>query len=307
MWISHMAIVNITLFQTQVVNGVVQANSVPVVLSIDDVNENGIIDRAEWAAYTGRPYGHLSGDTSPAMLFSGSTGTNATGTLYAPVAYQSGQDIRPILAGLSHNGYNPSIAALNICYLAGTRIMTPTGEVPVETLRYGDLVVTLDHGARPLVWTSASHVTPEQLDLAPNRRPIRIAAGALGGGLPRRDVDVSPQHRVLVRDEEGGEYLISTRHLMMAGHPGLSLRPGNGAFDLIHLAFADHQIVLAEGAAMESFFTGSMAVRALPIPQRLDLIAAFPQLGRGENPMRPARPFIRHRDFAALRDGRRVS
>lgn len=301
-----MPVIDVRLYETHVVRGVVSADSTVVTLQINDANNDGAIDRTEWASYVGGPYGHVAGATSPAMLFSGSTGQTTTGTLYSPVAYKAGDNIGSTLRGLGHNNYAPSASALNICYLAGTMIATPQGEVPVESLRAGDLVLTHDHGAQPLAWTSASHVTPADLDLAPNKRPVRIAAGALGNGLPRRDVDVSPQHRVLVTDAEGHEYLISARHLMMSGQPGVTLRPLTGEFDLIHIAFADHHIVIAEGAAMESFFTGAMAVRALPLPQRLGLIATFPEVGRGENPMTPARPFIKHRAWADLREGASV-
>lgn len=296
-----LAIIEITLFATEVIRGVVQANSTIVTLTIDDSNNDGAIDRTEWARYTGRTFGHLAGDTSPPMLFAATTGQTTTGTLYAPVAHSAGENISTTLSQLAHNGYAPQVSGLNICYLAGTLVLTPSGEVPVETLRAGDLVMTLDHGALPLVWTSASHVTPADLDLAPNKRPVRIATGALGNGLPRRDVDVSPQHRVMVTLGDGAEYLISARHLMMSGHPGVALRPLGGEFDLIHIAFAGHQIVMAEGAPMESFFTGPLAVRALPLPQRLGLIATFPEVAGGQNPMSPARPFIRHRDLAAMR------
>lgn len=296
-----MVILDITLYATKVIGGVVKADSTTVTLSIEDSNNDGAIDRTEWAQFTGSPYGHVAGDSFPPMLFSGQTGSTTTGTLYSPVAYSAGDDISNTLALLEHNKYAPSASALNICYLAGTLIRTPQGDVPVELLRAGDLVMTRDHGPMPLAWTSASHVTPADLDIAPNKRPVRIAAGALGNGLPRRDVDVSPQHRIVVSGRDGAEYLISARHLMMSGHPGVSLRPLGGAFDLIHIAFADHQIVLAEGAPMESFFAGPMAVRALPLPQRLGLIATFPEVGRGENPMTPVRPFIRHRDLATLR------
>ncbi|MCF3973793.1 Hint domain-containing protein [Paracoccus salsus] len=295
-----MPVIDITLYETLVVDGVVQSDSTLITLQIDDANSDGAIDRTEWASYTDRPFGHLAGKTTPPMLFEGDTGQTTNGTLYSPVAYVEGQDISAVLRDLDKNRYEPTLTSLNICYLAGTMIATPSGDVAVETLRPGDLVLTLDHGPQPLVWTHATEVTPADLDLAPNKRPVRIAAGSLGAGLPARDVDVSPQHRVLVRDGDGGEHLISARHLMMAALPGVSLRPVDGSFQLVHIAFADHQIVLAEGAPMESFFTGKMAVRALSVPQRLSLIARFPRVAHGENPMTPARPFITHRDYARI-------
>lgn len=82
--------------------------------------------------------------------------------------------------------------------------------------------------------------------------------------------------------------------------PGVSVRRDDTPFTLVHIAFADHQIVLAEGAPAESLFTGPMALRALGPVQRLGLIAAIPELGSGQNPMQPARPFIRYRDYLRL-------
>lgn len=80
---------------------------------------------------------------------------------------------------MSRQHYAPQLGDLHVCFLAGTPIATPTGEVPVETLRAGDLVLTRDQGAQPLVWATSSRVTPEAIDRAPDQRPIRIAAGAL--------------------------------------------------------------------------------------------------------------------------------
>lgn len=39
-----------------------------------------------------------------------------------------------------------------VCFAAGTLIDTPQGLRPVEDLRAGDLITTLDHGAQPLGW-----------------------------------------------------------------------------------------------------------------------------------------------------------
>lgn len=296
-----MAIVELKLYSTQIVRGIAQGDSTVVTLKIDDANDDGIIDRKDWSAYTGKVFGQIAGTTSPIALLDGTnTGKTDTGTLYTTTPYAKGDSIGALAKQLDHNKYGPAVADLVICYLAGTLIATPDGEVPVETLRAGDLVLTRDHGPQPLVWTSISHVTPADLDVAPNQRPLRVAAGALGDGLPRRDVDLSPQHRILVTGADGQEYLISARHMMMAGAPGITLRPVQGDYQLVHIAFADHEIVLAEGAPMESFYTGKMAVRALSPAQRLSLALSFPDLATGGQPMTPARPFLRHRDYAAM-------
>ncbi len=80
------------------------------------------------------------------------------------------------------------------CYARGTRIATPDGERPVETLAAGDRVLTVSGEARPVVWTGHRRVA---CDRHPNPEavwPVRIAAGAFGDGLPRRDLFVSPDH-----------------------------------------------------------------------------------------------------------------
>ena len=301
-------IVTIEVYRTTVVNGVATASE-PFTLEINDADGSGSITRDEWVAYTNDSAGHIGGSVGgvPALWdgTNGTLNTRSNGYLYTaePIPTTSPENetaVQDILNDIVHAPkYDVLLADLEICFLSGTMIETPTGPRAVETLRSGDLVMTRDHGAQPLVWSSSSHVSREDLDRSPNKRPIQIAAGALGDGLPHRMVEVSPQHRVLVR-HEGGEYLISARHLLKAGVPGVSARRDDSEFTLIHIACADHQIVLAEGAAMETFFTGPMAVRALGLPQKLSLMIAFPELAMGHNPMTPARPFIKHQDYVRM-------
>ena len=300
-----MPYVTIRLYATVIDNFEAQGDSQLIELSVNDVNDDGAISTAEWLNYLNggagsNQTGHAAGSTSPPGLYdSGSNGQLANGVLYTPIAYNDGDNLSDLIRAMQRQHYAPQVIDLNVCYLAGTLIATPGGEVPVETLRAGDLVLTSDHGAQPLIWATSSRITPEALDRSPDLRPIRVAPGALGGGLPRRAVEVSPQHRILIR-HGGREYLITARHLMRAGKPGLSVRREDSAFTLVHIAFADHQVVLAEGAQMESFYTGPMAIRALGPAQRLSLSVAIPEVARGENPMTPARPFIRCREYMQM-------
>lgn len=78
------------------------------------------------------------------------------------------------------------------CFVAGTLIRTPDGDVPVETLHPGDLVLTMDDGPQPLRWTG-SRTVPARGGLA----PICIRAGTFGD---HGKLLISPQHRILVRD-----------------------------------------------------------------------------------------------------------
>ena len=84
-----------------------------------------------------------------------------------------------------------------ICFMAGTRIATPSGETPVETLRRGDLVTTTDGRAMPVSWLGKQTVSAIFADRL-RSLPIRIKAGALGENVPSRDLLLSPCHALLV-------------------------------------------------------------------------------------------------------------
>ncbi|HXU81681.1 MAG TPA: DUF1592 domain-containing protein [Polyangia bacterium] len=71
-----------------------------------------------------------------------------------------------------------------VCFAAGTRIATPTGEVPIETLRPGDAVLAFDLGAQRVV---SSHVTAVQAHVD------RIAGEFSAGG---RTLHLTSEHPI---------------------------------------------------------------------------------------------------------------
>ncbi|TRW96940.1 Hint domain-containing protein [Paracoccus sp. M683] len=190
------------------------------------------------------------------------------------------------------------------CFGTGTMIDTPTGPRPVEALRPGDQVLTRDHGAQVLRWCGHVHVDAARLDLQPNLRPIRIAAGALGPGRPARDLILSPQHRVLVRSVIAGrmfgtdEILVAVKHLL--GLPGIAaFCPADGV-GYHHLMFDAHQVIRSDGAWSESLYPGPQAMQALSPPARREVLSLFPELAaRGYRPQ-PARPLINGREGRKL-------
>jgi hypothetical protein len=133
-----------------------------------------------------------------------------------------------------------------VCFMPGTMIRTPDGEVAVETLNRGDLVLTADNRAEPVVWIGRQTVS--RLFSDPARVwPIRIRAGALGENVPVRDLLISPDHAILV---DG--MLVQAGALVN----GLSItREGTvpATFTYYHVETGDHSLILAENVPAETF------------------------------------------------------
>jgi hypothetical protein len=64
-----------------------------------------------------------------------------------------------------------------VCYAAGTRLLTDGGEIAVEKLTVGDLVVTASGAHRPVRWLGSRRVDCARHPEPSAVRPVRIAAG----------------------------------------------------------------------------------------------------------------------------------
>jgi hypothetical protein len=191
-----------------------------------------------------------------------------------------------------------------ICFAEGTPVETAAGDVPVERLAVGDLVRTLDHGFRPVRWIGSVRV---DLGSGPHAaRPVRIAAGALGPGLPARDIVVSPAHRILVC---GGlcemltgapEALVPARHLV--GLAGVALADELRAVVYWHFAFDAHEIVFTAGLRSESLHPGRRALATVDAEARREVLALFPalRLEAGGPPLAQGRGVLRAHEARLL-------
>jgi hypothetical protein len=133
-----------------------------------------------------------------------------------------------------------------ICFMPGTRVLTPDGEVAVETLKRGDLVSTTDDRVAPVSWIGRQTVSTVFAD--PLRiMPIRIKAGALDENVPCRDLLMSPDHAILV-----GGLLIQAGSLVN----GTSIvRETNvpKTFTYYHVELDDHSLIVVENTPAETF------------------------------------------------------
>jgi hypothetical protein len=182
-------------------------------------------------------------------------------------------------------GSGDSVVAMSVaCFAAGTRIATPRGEVPVETLSTGDAVTLVSGGTAPIVWIGRrridcrSHPTPHDV------WPVRIRRGAFAPGVPHRDLFLSPDHAVFAEN-----VLIPIKHLTN----GDTVRQvERETVEYFHIELPAHDVLLADGLPAESYLdtgdrgsfeNGSRVIALFPVfsPFAWDALGCAPLVVTG--------------------------
>jgi Hint domain/Domain of unknown function (DUF4214) len=135
-----------------------------------------------------------------------------------------------------------------MCFCEGTRIRTPEGVAEVQDLRVGDRVVTGAGVTCEISWIGRRGYITSAIFLEDWERlvPVRIEQGALGDGMPCNDLLISPDHAVCLENS-----LVPVRHLLNGDSIAYFDRPD--AIRYFQLELPQHELVLAEGAAVESY------------------------------------------------------
>jgi Hint domain len=147
------------------------------------------------------------------------------------------------------------------CFAMGTLIATPSGATAVDKLRPGELVLTASGEQVPIIWVGHRRFT---LAARPDVAPIRFLAGSLRPNVPSRDLLVSPEHAM------GLDGALVPARLLVNG--STILRDASIAeITYYHIELPRHALLLAEGAAAESWLdTGNRATFAnAPVPTDL--------------------------------------
>jgi hypothetical protein len=172
-----------------------------------------------------------------------STGTLATTGSFALTARlidQAGN------TGAASSTFNVVEDPSAVCFARGTYLLTATGEVLVEALQPGALMVQNDGSEAPVKW-----IGRRRIDLTAHPRPatvapIRIQRDAFADNMPYSDLLVSPDHAIFVDGK-----LICARQLIN----GSTIRQEMTwtSVEYFHVELESHAILLAEGLPAESY------------------------------------------------------
>ena len=150
-----------------------------------------------------------------------------------------------LVAGAEDTGLVLLDSANAPCFAAGTRILTPRGEIAVEKLVVGDMVITRSGEDGPIIWIGRRRIDLTRHPHPEQARPIRISADALDDGVPRRDLLLSPDHALFINGA-----LIPAKALLNDRNV-VQLSPQTITY--FHIELAAHNVIFAENCAVETY------------------------------------------------------
>ncbi len=153
--------------------------------------------------------------------------------------------INSFVAGNDGSGHVGVHLASALCFCGGALIATPAGEVPVERLAVGDMVMTNAGHMRPIVWIGVGRVLATQ-----GRRtaatPVIVRKGALADNVPHQDLRVTKGHSLYLDDALIPVGLLINQRSILWDDRAQEV-------ELYHIELASHDVLLANGSPAESY------------------------------------------------------
>ncbi len=182
-------------------------------------------------------------------IFSGSQ-ASYTLTRSGNVVTATGNGVTDTLTNIGTLVFSDSTvqASTIACYARGTRIATVDGDVAVQKLRVGDIVLTAAGQQRAIRWIGHNwqdcrdHPEPAAV------LPVRVRAHAFGRGLPLADLVLSPGHAVCV--DVLGEVLVRIGDL---ANGATIVQEDVDSVEYWHVALDSHDLLVANGMPAESY------------------------------------------------------
>jgi hypothetical protein len=194
--------------------------------------------------------GFTAHDTIDLTDFFANTYTFANNALVLTNTTSSAQttlNINGTFAGFNITSDGGSGTDITVCFLAGTRIATPSGDVSVEDLAVGDPVRTLNGEAKPIVWIGKGKtlVTRGKRNAA---NPVIVRKNAIADNVPNRDLHVTKGHSLYF-----GEHDVLVPVEFLVNHRSIVWHDQAGELETYHVELASHEVLVANGAPAESY------------------------------------------------------
>ncbi|WP_306155175.1 Hint domain-containing protein [Roseovarius sp. MMSF_3281] len=146
-------------------------------------------------------------------------------------------------------------------------------DMPVQELRAGDIVRTLDFGFQTVFWVG-SHV----LTNYHGHKQVRFAPGSIGNA---DTILVAPNHQLMLwhpaaEDLFGvNEILVEARHLVNETDV---INVATTTTEFFQILFSRHQIIFADGVPSASLYVNSRALGSYDPEHRNEWVKALPDL-----------------------------
>ena len=138
-------------------------------------------------------------------------------------------------------------ASVTVCFLKGTRIWTPKGEIKVEDLRIKDRVVTFSGEAKPIKFIGRQRVRWTK-----ENAPVRVAQSALGPNNPHRDLYLSKWHSLYI------DGVLIPIAALLNGHTIARCQTEQAEIEYFSIKLERHDVIFADGAACETILGRSV-------------------------------------------------
>jgi Hint domain len=243
----------ITFTNVSLSNGTATAHFSPTTITIDYSNltaAGSVAVTVDGTHHTFNDLHLLQTGSDSFSLYAGSIkdpGLRMEWTGHTPTAFTAGvvfitNPTGDVFDQLVHNHI------VGVCFAAGTLIRTPAGDVPVETLKAGDVVLTASGAMRPVKWMGHTDVDFRRTRKGGPGLPVRIVADAFGPVRPAQDLYLSAGHSVCV--DLLGEVLIPVSYLVN----GSTIAEVEAeTISYWHVELDSHDILIANNLPAESY------------------------------------------------------
>ncbi|ARW11620.1 Hint domain-containing protein [Acetobacter ascendens] len=204
----------------------------------------------------------VSGGDSDGIELAGLNAADVTSVTYpsadqASLLLTNGKTVTLNIAGAEKAGYTLASGAngdliYEVCFLSGSMIRTPEGDVAVEDIQIGDQVVTFDwtnnkNVLRSVAWVGKTHATVRSgLPHDEAGYPVRVLKDAVSDGVPYKDMLITAEHCLFF----DGKF-VPVR--MLVNGVSIFYDTSITSYDYYHVETEQHSVITADGMLTESY------------------------------------------------------